>query len=183
MNGELLEKAIKVLNIQGVFFINATTRCKDGFIPPYFGADVTLSPQHRGAPAGQFAILDSVPENQVNKARTVVFNFAAGTRLVNKDAAAEVGQAELDDSAVFIEITAELCAHYNIPADLNIEEYKAAFEEFGRHNVGYHVWPFWREYVQSTCCRMGIPPIPVPFFLVERSKAAPDKAGLIEPPR
>jgi hypothetical protein len=176
MNGELLEKAIKVLNIQGVFLRKATIRCKDDFIPPFFGTEVTLSPQHRGAPTGDFAILDSISEDQVHETRTVVFNFTAGTRLVDKNAAQEGGSAELEDSTVFIEITAEFCAHYNIPADLNIEDHEAAFEEFGRRNVGYHVWPFWREYVQSVCSRMGIPPIPIPFFLVGSSKAAPDKS-------
>lgn len=171
MNTELLEKAIKVLNIEGIFVRKASIRCKEDFIPPFYGRVVNLSPQHRGATIGQFTILDAGSEDQLNGDRKIVFNFSAGTRLVDKDAAAGVGATELDDSAVFIEITADLCAHYDVPADLDIEDYQAAFEEFGRHNVGYHVWPFWREYVQSSCNRMGIPPIPVPFFLPERPKA------------
>lgn len=176
MNEELLEKAIKVLNIQGVFLRNATTRCKDGFIPPFFGKEVTLSPQHRGAPTGHFVIFDSRSEHQGHETRTVVFNFTAGTRLVDKDAVLEGGSADLEGNTVYIEITAELCAHYNIPADLDIEDHEAAFEEFGRRNAGYHVWPFWREYVQSTCSRMGIPPIPIPFFLAGNAKTASDES-------
>ncbi len=176
MNDELLKKAISVLNIQSVFLKKATTRCKDAFIPPFFDSEVILIPQHRGAPTGDFAVLDTQSENQVNKDKTVVFSFAAGARLVEKESADKANPVELDDSIVFVEITAELCAHYNVPGELVIEEYEAAFEEFGRHNVGYHVWPFWREFVQSTCNRMGIPPIPVPFFLAGTSKTTPDNS-------
>lgn len=35
---------------------------------------------------------------------------------------------------------------------------------FSKKNVGYHVWPYWREFVQSTCARMSVPHIDIPFY-------------------
>jgi len=49
-----------------------------------------------------------------------------------------------------------------------------ALDEFARYNVGYHVWPYWREYVQGTCARLGIPPVPVPMYRIPASDPEAD---------
>ncbi len=38
------------------------------------------------------------------------------------------------------------------------------FKAFAMTNGIYNAWPYWREYVQSTTSRMGLPPIVVPVF-------------------
>lgn len=165
----LLGKAIEVLNIQGVFLLSAETRCKEGFLPPFFGIEKALTPQHRGAPTGKFHVIAATQETGSEAVRTVIFHFGVGTRLVdgNDAAAAAAGPAGLGEDAIYVEFTAEFCAHYALRQGADETELQVAFEEFAKHNVGYHVWPYWREYVQSTCGRMGIPAIPVPFLLVE----------------
>ncbi len=35
---------------------------------------------------------------------------------------------------------------------------------FASTNGVYNVWPYWREFVQSTTVRMGIPPVVAPVF-------------------
>ena len=50
-------------------------------------------------------------------------------------------------------------AAYESLEQLNKEEVQL----FGKSNVGFNVWPFWREYVQSSCMRMNIKPISLPF--------------------
>jgi preprotein translocase subunit SecB len=35
---------------------------------------------------------------------------------------------------------------------------------FAKTNGVFNAWPYWREFVQSTSTRMGIPPIIVPVF-------------------
>lgn len=35
---------------------------------------------------------------------------------------------------------------------------------FGELNGVYHIWPYWREYVQSTCARMGFPTLTMPVL-------------------
>jgi preprotein translocase subunit SecB len=36
--------------------------------------------------------------------------------------------------------------------------------EFGQRNALYNVWPYWREFVQSTTTRMGLPPLKIPLL-------------------
>ena len=37
-------------------------------------------------------------------------------------------------------------------------------QAFGSLNGVYNAWPYWREYVQSSCGRMGLAPITIPAF-------------------
>lgn len=46
----------------------------------------------------------------------------------------------------------------------NLETSKEALEVFGHQNAGYHIWPYWREYVQSQTARSMLPTIAVPFY-------------------
>ncbi|MCD4830595.1 MAG: hypothetical protein K8R02_02160 [Anaerohalosphaeraceae bacterium] len=41
-----------------------------------------------------------------------------------------------------------------------------AFDSFGQANGIYNAWPYWREYVQNTTSRMGLPVLTVPVFRV-----------------
>lgn len=55
-------------------------------------------------------------------------------------------------------------------------------ELFGRVNVGLHVWPFWREFVHSSCMKAGVDRIVLPFYTASLygSKAEPgDVDGLV----
>lgn len=47
-----------------------------------------------------------------------------------------------------------------------------ALEEFAQSNGVYNAWPYWREYLQSTTARMGLPAFVLPVFRVE-TKPAP----------
>jgi hypothetical protein len=64
------------------------------------------------------------------------------------------------------------------PATFTQEEIDA----FGELNGVYNAWPYWRECVQSTLARMGLPTIVVPVFRptvesVPRSVVSPAAAG------
>lgn len=37
-------------------------------------------------------------------------------------------------------------------------------QKFGEFFALMHAWPYWREFVQSMCGRMGLPPITVPLM-------------------
>lgn len=47
-----------------------------------------------------------------------------------------------------------------------------AVEHFGNINGIYNAWPYWREYVQNTIVRMGLPTLTIPVFRI----VAPPKA-------
>ena len=48
---------------------------------------------------------------------------------------------------------------------------KKGFEQFANLNGIYNAWPYWREFVQNTIARMGLPPLAIPVFrIVEQTK-------------
>lgn len=53
------------------------------------------------------------------------------------------------------------------------EDTVAAIGAFTSTNTMLHVWPYYRELVQTTTWRMGIPPFPLPLFRI--SDTVPDK--------
>ena len=67
---------------------------------------------------------------------------------------------EGDDTGV--EITAQYGAHYTVDSRINLPEKFVKF--FARTVSMLHIWPYWREYVQSTTGRMGLPPLTVPLY-------------------
>lgn len=54
--------------------------------------------------------------------------------------------------------------------DLSEENYEA----FGQRNGVYNAWPYWREFVQSTTVRMGLPALTMPVYRVGISKLHQD---------
>ncbi|OUR83986.1 hypothetical protein A9Q82_01535 [Cycloclasticus sp. 46_120_T64] len=71
---------------------------------------------------------------------------------------------EESDEAVepMLEIKSEFVAQYESSCELTDEELNL----FGQKHVYYHVWPYWREVLQSSCARIGISPIIIPPFRV-----------------
>lgn len=63
------------------------------------------------------------------------------------------------------EISAIYCVEYSIRPDVELTSEENA--EFGRVNVPYHVWPYWREYCQNTCNRMNLPVSVVPMLIID----------------
>lgn len=62
-------------------------------------------------------------------------------------------------------LNAVLESDYFLPATMP-EEAQQDFEAFSRSNALVHVWPYFRELVQSMTWRMGLPPFPLPLFRV-----------------
>lgn len=60
--------------------------------------------------------------------------------------------------AVLARIEATMVGEYHTPEDPG----KEALDVFAAGNAGYHVWPFWREYLVSQSERMRLPRAFVP---------------------
>ena len=43
---------------------------------------------------------------------------------------------------------------------------QSGFEQFASINGIYNAWPYWREFVQNTIIRMGLPSLSIPFFMI-----------------
>jgi hypothetical protein len=86
------------------------------------------------------------------------FPFEAAVRLIDQNI------NEGDDDFVQLEISAIFEAEYQFSNHVEFNE--EGMSLFLNANVPHHVWPYWREYVQSTCMRMGIAPIRIPLYRV-----------------
>lgn len=77
------------------------------------------------------------------------FMYNTALRTLPED---EEALTESPDFKPLIEIKVVWAARYISKEQIDPDGLK----EFSVDNVGYHVWPYWREYVQSTSFRMGI---------------------------
>lgn len=67
-----------------------------------------------------------------------------------------------DDEPPGLAIRASFALAYGLPPSADFED--SRLRAFAMTNGVYNAWPYWREYVQSTTTRMGLPPIIVPVF-------------------
>jgi preprotein translocase subunit SecB len=44
------------------------------------------------------------------------------------------------------------------------------FEQFANLNGIYNAWPYWREFVQNTVTRMGLPSLTIPVYRIVQPK-------------
>ncbi len=54
------------------------------------------------------------------------------------------------------------------------------FKQFADLNGIYNAWPYWREFMQNTISRLGLPPLVIPVFRIVQSAgehSAKSKAG------
>ena len=86
------------------------------------------------------------------------FFYTCGIRIVEQESA--------DDIEALVEIRATFNAIYVAQEQAP----KESIEAFAEENVGYHVWPYWRELVQSSCARLNVKCLETPFYLVGQRK-------------
>lgn len=78
-----------------------------------------------------------------------------------------------------LQIQATFCLLYSLENLTGLSNDHIA--AFGQLNGIYNVWPYWREFVQSTTCRMGLPSLTLPVFKV--TKPSPASAATAKKPR
>ncbi|WP_413503891.1 hypothetical protein [Serratia grimesii] len=87
-----------------------------------------------------------------------IFTYAVGVRLVKEE--------EKEDVSSLVIIEAEFDACYISTQEVTKEQLDA----FSQNNVGYHIWPYWRELVQSSCSRAGLSSIRIPYYKLNQGK-------------
>jgi hypothetical protein len=93
------------------------------------------------------------------------YRYATGFRILNDEDYAN--EEEDDEITPLLVIEAEFIAVYFSKRKLQNEE----IEAFAEDNVGYNVWPYWREYVQSTSSRLGVSrQLSVPLYTIPKGK-------------
>jgi len=104
------------------------------------------------------------PDNDNVETFDYRFMYSVGIRLIFSE---EEKESRNEDYKPITEIFAIFEAKYLSQNKLNEDERKA----YAADNVGYHVWPYWREYAQSTCARIGLSPaVEVPVYIIQRKE-------------
>jgi preprotein translocase subunit SecB len=77
------------------------------------------------------------------------------------------GKSE-DQKGQIFEIQSAFSISYSLRSTEGIEEVNV--NAFGKMNAVHNVWPFWREYVQSSLSRMGLPTVTLPVLTSQMLK-------------
>lgn len=91
--------------------------------------------------------------------------------------------ARFDDESgdELLRIEAVFLLHYRVPSFEGLR--KSNIVAFGEMNGLYNAWPYWREFVQATTTRMGLPALTIPVFRVTTAKASRKKDSTSRTPR
>lgn len=96
---------------------------------------------------------DFSPEREEAAARLVVrVDFMVNVR-------------EISSQAALVNLKAVFESVYDLNRGMPAEA-ERDLDAFAVTNAVVHVWPYYRELVQSTTWRMGLPPFPLPLFRI-----------------
>lgn len=76
--------------------------------------------------------------------------------------------SQSEEAIAWVQATYEL--HYRLPPDF--EGSDEALTAFAETNGVFNAWPYFREFVQNSLTRMGLPPIFLPLFRVPRTESS-----------
>lgn len=159
-----LDTAIDSLNISAVYILDTTTKRKNGISPLKY-SDKMFIQSFNGTESCHLAVFDN-EDDDIYKYR-YTYIYTVGMRLLDKNKEVD----DIKDEDALAQIEANFEAIYLSDTELDND----CINEFGNNNVQFHVWPFWREFVQNSCMRMGVDPIPVPFYSPKNGKKTPNK--------
>lgn len=117
-------------------------------------------------------------EMKLGRKAVVVDDLTDGHFNVRADFVFELFQtkpgAEANSRSPIVAISACLELGYRVPADFEVS--KEELSEFGNVNAVFNAWPYWREFVQSSIGRMGLPPVVLPVFRLPKKKAKTEES-------
>lgn len=153
-----LIKAQKSLNIRTVYLRSNQVVINDDLDPLCFGDKESTTQGFHNVTG---VIENTISTGDENNIWEYKFNVAIGLRSIT-DGDEDVS-LEDPDYKPLLEIVANFQARYESINQLSEDEIKA----FSVDNVTFHVWPYWREFVQSSCSRIGLNPIlDVPMYVL-----------------
>lgn len=170
MNTEALRKAQNALQIADVYLRNASMHVDDNYehrSPTIEG----LRTQYR-----HLVEKSEVLESESGEVRTRLFrvHLALGFRWgveIEKGSVKVAPTVSSDDEVDFSEagrIDAKYVAEYTLLSELEQE----SLDEFALKNASYHVWPYWREFILSSCQRMNAPRMMLPMLQMAQNRNA-----------
>lgn len=172
MNNDLLQTAIDSLAVDDVYLRQSHVVLQGDFDPKVPGQALDIQLRFTTEGVDEVDGKHIVPnDNDQQAAKLVRIRLGAGLRFMPGGLSDEIkNNPEELVKYIKAEISASFIAEYRVTRDGLSRE---AIEEFARRNAAYHVWPYWREYVQSVCARTRLPNIIVPLFQLPRREKKP----------
>ncbi|WP_027671263.1 hypothetical protein [Rheinheimera baltica] len=152
MAKEALQRAIKGLAVHDVYLKHSEFFTKDGWDPKRPGETSLVYQFMTGVEKSEvFGISEEVEANVKNFFAVYI---KVGCRLI-------AGESDSEPDAIFAQIEATFVAEYMLSPDF-AETDEEALTAFAVENASFHVWPYWREYLMSTCTRLNLPKVALP---------------------
>lgn len=165
---EALKTAQNSLNIDSVNLRHSTVAVGEEVDPPLIDRNSTVIQSFRNVSKIKITTLTDDKSNDVWSYR---YLYAVGMRLIFKSDLEE--NVSLDDFRPLFEVVAIFEAKYYSQRELTEEETR----DFAKASVGYHVWPYWRELVHSSCSKVGLSPVlEVPFYFMPINEKPNDES-------
>ncbi|MEI8627931.1 hypothetical protein [Vibrio sp. M60_M70] len=164
---EDLKAAVSSLVIETVTLRDMLVSTYDDFDPELLPEDFGLNGQaYNGVTRIQTLEDDNEPDMQF-----IRFIFSSGIRFISNEDRKALKKQEIENEDVipYIEFKATFSADYKSAVQLTQDQLRA----FAKQHVSYHVWPYWREFIQSSCARLNIHPITIPPVRIKLDKEAP----------
>lgn len=159
MDKVALKEATRKLAIKMVYLGGSETKLLNGFDPLI--SDQELIGQFR---IGTESVVIKKTSQDDGNYRSIQFHVSAGMRYLKAPIAEDLTEEQIENLVVS-EITAVFIAEYNIIDEEEPSE--ECINEFGRVNAPFNVWPYWREFCQSTCSRMSLPTTVIPMLTID----------------
>lgn len=101
---------------------------------------------------------DGADGDQVTAKSFFLVYMTLGSRAIDET---EDGSNKKQTQEPLAQIEGTFVAEYLISDDFDKND-EEALKAFALSNASFHVWPYWREYLMSTCTRLNLPKIPLP---------------------
>jgi hypothetical protein len=152
MNKQLINDASKKLSPKNILICSSNIWVDEEFDHSDFDQQVGQIQSLKGT---SHLNVEELESDEDESKTTFIYNYFynVGVRFTDEP-------DELDEIKTHFEIKAKFKVTYISETELDED----CASEFAQFNVGHTVWPYWREYVQSSCNRLGINNIEVPFY-------------------
>ena len=167
MNNDLLKQAANCLAIQDVYMQSTDVKLADDFNPKYPNSETLDWQQRQGALDWKVSEL-KVKSKEKEVVNLLLARFQCALRFLPPNLSEEIkNDPEKSHAATLAEVKAVYIAEYRITCDKLSDE---AISVFTGINVGYHVWPYWREYMHSVSDRIRTPRIILPLYMIPKEE-------------
>jgi hypothetical protein len=166
---DAIKKAIDALTIQDIYLRSSRLSLAEDY-DPKFGVEVKSTNLIWGVRRAQ--VLEVEETTSKEKMTLWKAEFQGRCRLLRNEADEKAPPDERMDPNALVVIDALFIAEYRMQ---DASAPKDALEAFSKHNVAYHVWPYWREYLHDVTSRALIPRVTLPMHVFKPTDPAVEK--------